>query len=140
MLLSSLWTASDLGWASFRRIAFCALQSSHSPLRLLILCSMGTIRESMCVCNVCPSKPLTSFFSDPLKTRSDAELLQILHYANLDEQNPKFDLGASVGNDGSGLSAGEKQQLALCRVLVKNSRIVVLVCRSTRVRPFHSLY
>jgi ATP-binding cassette, subfamily C (CFTR/MRP), member 1 len=40
----------------------------------------------------------------------------------------KFGLDASVGDDGANYSAGEKQLLALCRALVKNSRIIVLVC------------
>jgi ATP-binding cassette subfamily C (CFTR/MRP) protein 1 len=55
-------------------------------------------------------------------------------------------LEASVGDEGANYSAGEKQLLALCRALVKNSRIIILVClltayldmeysRSYRMRP-----
>ncbi|KAH7104651.1 ATP-dependent bile acid permease [Auriculariales sp. MPI-PUGE-AT-0066] len=72
---------------------------------------LGTVRESI----------------DPLNTCTDAELLEILRQAHLEDQNTgKFDLNASVGADGSGLSAGEKQQLQICRVLVKKSKVVVL--------------
>lgn len=39
----------------------------------------------------------------------------------------KFSLDSVVGDEGSNYSAGEKQMLALCRALAKNSRIIVLV-------------
>ncbi|KZW01954.1 multidrug resistance-associated ABC transporter [Exidia glandulosa HHB12029] len=78
---------------------------------------LGTVRE--CI--------------DPQSTRTDAELLQILQHAHLVPASgadataeAKFALDASIGDDGSGISAGEKQQLALCRVLVKRSKIVIL--------------
>lgn len=78
---------------------------------------LGTVRESI----------------DPLNTRTDAELLEILQHARLISTageipvgGDKFSLDASVGQEGSGLSAGEKQQLALCRVLVKRCKVVIL--------------
>ncbi|EJD55530.1 ATP-dependent bile acid permease [Auricularia subglabra TFB-10046 SS5] len=78
---------------------------------------LGTVRES----------------SDPLNTRTDAELLEILQHAHLISPGgdnaaaeAKFSLDASLGQEGSGLSAGEKQQLALCRVLVKRCKVVIL--------------
>ncbi|KZW01126.1 hypothetical protein EXIGLDRAFT_719505 [Exidia glandulosa HHB12029] len=71
---------------------------------------------------------------DPLRTRTDAELLGILQKSHLlpgpGQSDPaaeaRFTLDASLGQEGVGLSAGEKQQLALCRVLVKQSRIIIL--------------
>ncbi|KZW01098.1 cadmium ion transporter [Exidia glandulosa HHB12029] len=71
---------------------------------------------------------------DPLKLRTDAELLGILQKAHLlpsaGKSDPtaeaKFTLDASMGHEGVSLSAGEKQQLALCRVLVKQSKIIIL--------------
>lgn len=39
----------------------------------------------------------------------------------------KFRLDAAVNDEGSNFSAGEKQLLALCRALVRNNRIIVLV-------------
>ena len=74
--------------------------------------------------------------SDPLHTRTDAELLSILQHSHLlpppGKSDPaaeaRFTLDASLGHEGVGLSAGEKQQLALCRVLVKQSKIIILVC------------
>ncbi|PIL27466.1 ATP-binding cassette transporter [Ganoderma sinense ZZ0214-1] len=71
---------------------------------------------------------------DPLNTRTDAELLESLKRAwLLPRDDPadsvaesKFSLDAQVSDEGSNYSAGEKQLLALCRALVKNSRIIVL--------------
>lgn len=71
---------------------------------------------------------------DPQKTRTDAELLSALRRAWLlprdGAQDPvaeaKFSLDSVVSDEGSNYSAGEKQLLALCRALVKNSRIIVL--------------
>ncbi|KAH9919495.1 multidrug resistance-associated ABC transporter [Epithele typhae] len=72
---------------------------------------------------------------DPQNTRTDAELLDSLRRAWLlpKEGTPvdatteaKFSLDSPVSDEGSNYSAGEKQLLALCRALVKNSRIIVL--------------
>jgi ATP-binding cassette, subfamily C (CFTR/MRP), member 1 len=46
----------------------------------------------------------------------------------------KFSLDSTVSDEGGNFSAGEKQLLALCRALVKNSRIIILV----RLLPPHS--
>jgi ATP-binding cassette subfamily C (CFTR/MRP) protein 1 len=88
---------------------------------------LGTLRENI----------------DPMKTRADAELISVLQRCWLlpggsesgtetsaAKKDPvaeaKFDLDATVGDEGSNYSAGEKQLLALARALVKNSRIIVL--------------
>ncbi|KAG6854367.1 hypothetical protein C0991_007872 [Blastosporella zonata] len=71
---------------------------------------------------------------DPQRLRTDAELISVLQRAWLlpsgDSVDPaaeaKFSLDSTVGDEGSNFSAGEKQLLALCRALVKNSRIIVL--------------
>ncbi|KAJ7100917.1 multidrug resistance-associated ABC transporter [Mycena belliarum] len=72
---------------------------------------------------------------DPAGSRTDAELISMLQRAWLlpregDAPDPvaesKFSLDSIVGDEGSNYSAGEKQLLALCRALVKNSRIIVL--------------
>jgi ABC-type multidrug transport system fused ATPase/permease subunit len=39
----------------------------------------------------------------------------------------RFDLDAPVSEEGSNFSAGERQLLALCRALVKESKIIVMV-------------
>ncbi|KAF5354262.1 hypothetical protein D9756_007067 [Leucocoprinus leucothites] len=80
---------------------------------------LGTLRENL----------------DPQGTRTDAELISALQRAWLlpregSTPNPaaeaKFSLNATIGDEGSNYSAGEKQLLALCRALVKNSRVIVL--------------
>ncbi|KAK7691491.1 hypothetical protein QCA50_004890 [Cerrena zonata] len=80
---------------------------------------MGTLRENL----------------DPQGTRTDAELISALKRAWLlpRDETPvdpvveaKFSLDAAVSDEGSNYSAGEKQLLALCRALVKNSKIIVL--------------
>ncbi|KAK7454037.1 hypothetical protein VKT23_011548 [Stygiomarasmius scandens] len=79
---------------------------------------LGTLRENL----------------DPLGTRTDAELISLLQRAwLLPREGPvdpvveaKFSLDSTVGDEGSNFSAGEKQLLALCRALVKNSRIIIL--------------
>ncbi|TFK36263.1 multidrug resistance-associated ABC transporter [Crucibulum laeve] len=79
---------------------------------------LGTLRENL----------------DPQGLRTDAELISVLQRAWLLPQDgstdlaaeTKFSLDATVGDEGSNFSAGEKQLLALCRALVKNSRIIIL--------------
>ncbi|EKM53211.1 uncharacterized protein PHACADRAFT_259405 [Phanerochaete carnosa HHB-10118-sp] len=79
---------------------------------------LGTLRENL----------------DPQNTRTDAELIEALKRAwLLPKEGPvdstteaKFSLDAAVTDEGSNYSAGEKQLLALCRALIKNSRIIVL--------------
>ncbi|KAF7373650.1 Oligomycin resistance ATP-dependent permease YOR1 [Mycena sanguinolenta] len=80
---------------------------------------LGTLRENL----------------DPQGTKTDAELISVLQRAWLlprDGEPPdpvadaKFSLDSTIGDEGSNYSAGEKQLLALCRALVKNSAIIVL--------------
>ncbi|KAL0958936.1 hypothetical protein HGRIS_014252 [Hohenbuehelia grisea] len=79
---------------------------------------LGTLRENL----------------DPQKWRTDAELISVLQRAWLLPRDgvsdpaaeAKFSLDSTVGDEGSNYSVGERQLLALCRALVKNSRIIVL--------------
>ncbi|KAJ7123757.1 multidrug resistance-associated ABC transporter [Mycena epipterygia] len=80
---------------------------------------LGTLRENL----------------DPQNLKTDAELISVLQRAWLlpREGEPadriadsKFSLDSTIGDEGSNYSAGEKQLLALCRALVKNSPIIVL--------------
>jgi len=71
---------------------------------------------------------------DPEGSRTDAELISALQRTWLLPKDgahdaaaeAKFSLDSLVGDEGSNYSAGEKQMLALCRALAKNSRIIVL--------------
>ncbi|KAI0689828.1 ATP-dependent bile acid permease [Cytidiella melzeri] len=72
---------------------------------------------------------------DPQGSRTDSELISALQRAWLLPKTgspadaaaeAKFSLDALVNDEGSNYSAGEKQLLALCRALVKNSQIIVL--------------
>lgn len=73
---------------------------------------------------------------DPTGEKSDAELNSALARAGLIAQPDaakdvadrfaKFKLDASVADDGSNFSAGERQLVALCRALVKNSKVIIL--------------
>ncbi|KAH8103325.1 P-loop containing nucleoside triphosphate hydrolase protein [Cristinia sonorae] len=80
---------------------------------------LGTLRENL----------------DPQGTRTDAEIISALKRAWLlpaegspvdSEAEAKFSLDAPVTDEGSNYSAGEKQLLALCRALIKGSRIIIL--------------
>ncbi|TBU42097.1 multidrug resistance-associated ABC transporter [Dichomitus squalens] len=104
-----------------RNIAEMGLQPLRERLALVPQDSLlfrGTVRENL----------------DPLNTRTDAEILDALRRAwLLPKDGPidpvaeaKFSLNSQVNDEGSNYSAGEKQLLALCRALVKNSRIIVL--------------
>jgi len=71
---------------------------------------------------------------DPQRSRTDAELIAILQKGCLlpSEGSPdstaeaKFHLDVAVSDDGSNFSAGEKQLVAICRALVRNSSIIIL--------------
>ncbi|KAH8831595.1 multidrug resistance-associated ABC transporter [Flagelloscypha sp. PMI_526] len=71
---------------------------------------------------------------DPQGTLTDAELISILQRSFLlpatgvsdPISEAKFGLDSLVGDQGGNYSAGETQLIALCRALVKNSKIVVL--------------
>ncbi|KAJ7123626.1 multidrug resistance-associated ABC transporter [Mycena epipterygia] len=80
---------------------------------------LGTLRENL----------------DPQNLKTDAELISVLQRAWLLPRagepadriaDSKFSLDSTIGDEGSNYSAGEKQLLALCRALVKNSCIIVL--------------
>lgn len=86
----------------------------------------GTVRENL----------------DPVGEKDDASLNDSLRRAGLvapldaspevQERFSKFKLDAAVSDNGANFSGGERQLVALCRALVKNSRVIVLV----RLRRF----
>jgi ATP-binding cassette subfamily C (CFTR/MRP) protein 1 len=91
---------------------------------------------------------LTCFSSDPQGTRTDAELISALQRAWLlpkdgkedKASEAKFSLDSVVSEEGGNFSAGERQLVALCRALVKDSRIIVMVGTCTIINAiFYSL-
>ncbi|KAL6300347.1 multidrug resistance-associated ABC transporter [Sparassis latifolia] len=104
------WNIHDIGLQVLRRRLALVPQDN--------ILFKGTLRENL----------------DPQNTRSDAELISVLQRAWLlprdGSHDPvaeaKFSLDCAVNDEGSNYSAGEKQLLALCRALVKNSRVIVL--------------
>ena len=77
---------------------------------------------------------------DPQQSRTDAELISALRRAWLLPQvgvvdpaaEAKFSLDSVVGDEGGNFSAGERQLLALCRALVKDSKVIVLASPARR--------
>ncbi|KAF6760644.1 cadmium ion transporter [Ephemerocybe angulata] len=78
---------------------------------------------------------------DPHGTKTDAEIIYALQRASLlpptgasdPQAEEKFRLDASVNDEGSNFSAGEKQLLALCRALVRSNRIIILATSNVDV-------
>ncbi|KAF8160432.1 hypothetical protein K438DRAFT_1985689 [Mycena galopus ATCC 62051] len=86
-----------------RALFFSSLPYGRAAKRLALVPQdsvlfLGTLRENL----------------DPQNSKTDAELISVLQRAWL------------LPREGSNYSAGEKQLLALCRALVKNSAIIVL--------------
>lgn len=87
-----------------------------------------------------PSNSVGAAHRDPERARTDAELIFALQRTYLLPKDgehdaaaeAKFSLDSVVSDDGGNYSAGEKQMLALCRALAKNSRIIVLVSISDK--------
>lgn len=108
----------EIDGRNIREIGLATLRSRLALVPQDCTLFLGTLRENL----------------DPENTRTDAELISALRRAWLLPQDgssdpaaeAKFSLDSPVNDEGSNFSAGEKQLLALCRALVKNSRIIVL--------------
>ncbi|KAG6856149.1 hypothetical protein H0H87_007054 [Tephrocybe sp. NHM501043] len=108
----------DIDGFDISRIGLSVLRNSLALVPQDSTLFLGTLRANL----------------DPMGLRTDAELISVLQRAWLlpsgNSTDPaaeaKFSLDSTVGDEGSNFSAGEKQLLALCRALVKNSRIIVL--------------
>ncbi|CAG7855058.1 Canalicular multispecific organic anion transporter 1 AltName: Full=ATP-binding cassette sub-family C member 2 [Serendipita indica DSM 11827] len=111
-----------------RKIGLDVLRRQMAVIPQDALLFQGTVRENI----------------DPLGMRTDAELLSALRRAGLLDTTSepgtsdaaeatkggadvsRFELGALVSEGGTNFSAGERQLLALCRALVKESRVIVM--------------
>ncbi|KAJ8076751.1 hypothetical protein PM082_001174 [Marasmius tenuissimus] len=123
-IIQALFRISQLGAGSIeidgQNINAVSLQRLRTGMALVPQDStlfLGTLRENL----------------DPLHTRTDAELISAMRRSGLlpsdkngDVTDTRFSLDTTVGDEGSNFSAGEKQLIALCRALVRQSRILVL--------------
>ncbi|KAJ3514014.1 hypothetical protein NMY22_g14878 [Coprinellus aureogranulatus] len=108
----------DIDGVNIRDIGLETLRSRLALVPQDSILFLGTLRDNL----------------DPQRLRTDAELISVLQRAWLLPRDgvkdpvaeAKFSLDSSVGDEGSNFSAGEKQLLALCRALVKDSRVIVL--------------
>ncbi|KAJ6465868.1 multidrug resistance-associated ABC transporter [Mycena sanguinolenta] len=109
----------DIDGQNIRNVGLDTLRGSLALVPQDSVLFLGTLRENL----------------DPQGSKTDAELISVLQRAWLlprDGEPPdpvadaKFSLDSTIGDEGSNYSAGEKQLLALCRALVKNSAIIVL--------------
>jgi len=95
----------------------------------------------LCILRSVADLPCLAQNLDPTSSKADVELNLALQKAGLvapagasddvKARYAKFQLDHMVTDEGSNMSAGERQLLALCRALVKNSRIIVLVRSSS---------
>ncbi|KAF7321107.1 Multidrug resistance-associated ABC transporter protein [Mycena chlorophos] len=109
----------DIDGVNIRDVGLDTLRSRLALVPQDSVLFLGSLRENL----------------DPQNSKTDAELISVLQRAWLlpgpgQPADPiaeaKFSLDSKIGDEGSNYSAGEKQLLALCRALVKNSSIIVL--------------
>ncbi|KZS90158.1 multidrug resistance-associated ABC transporter [Sistotremastrum niveocremeum HHB9708] len=108
----------EIDGVDIRKIGLDVLRERMALVPQDTILFLGTLRENL----------------DPLNTRTDAEIITALRRTWLLPQNgasdpaaeAKFSLDSVVGDEGSNFSAGERQLIALCRALVKGSKIIVL--------------
>ncbi|KAF5390987.1 hypothetical protein D9757_004049 [Collybiopsis confluens] len=113
----------DIDGFSIREVGLDILRRQLALVPQDSILFLGTLRENL----------------DPMGTRTDAELISALQRAWLlprdGTKDPaaeaKFNLDATVGDEGSNFSAGEAQLLAMARCIVKNSRIIILATTSS---------
>ncbi|KAI5452226.1 hypothetical protein NCC49_000792 [Naganishia albida] len=105
---------------------------------------LDTVRQRL---SAIPQEPLLFSGSvrenlDPEGTKSDVELNDALRRCGLIHSQGqfqgrfnKFKLDAQIADEGGNFSGGERQLIALCRALVKNSKVLMLDEATSSVDP-----
>lgn len=117
-IISALFRFNELSEGSIRiggqdivEIPLATLRNTFAIIPQAPILFQGTIRSNL----------------DPFEQQDNATLTRALSQAGLtDNEEGKFKLEAPVEAEGTNLSLGERQMIALARVLVRNSSILIL--------------
>lgn len=110
----------SLGGVDVRSVSEAALRRAVGVVTQDVQLFGATVRDNL------------TFFDPRI---SDAEILALLDPSGLGDWVRNLGLGTRLSAGGQGLSAGEQQMLAFCRVLLQQPQVVILDEPSSRLDP-----